>query len=319
MTVQASVQEQRQGVAWRSRSSMPALGALLLSLPAAATEPAQYHKTYRFDPGRILQADPPSPAPAPDEVSRQVSELQARQAVLNGRLAALDYGQSYRSSPPNAAGIFPLTVTRFSCTCARNDEDKTCEGLTSRFGNLAVIRAVPFMRKGSAVMAIRSQGLVDESTRRADAVDALFNGGIHWTGRITGTTYAYNLLLFKSQKDQCVGDLEEHIDLARPVSGIDVGLYQCEVAYHLRNESNGSDGKSTLPRDVSAYCSPAELKQVTGCYAASAEFNAHAARGAPDLPALTETARALCAAVPAKRAYQEYDALLNGIRCGGGR
>ena len=134
MTDQASAQERRQGVAWGSQSSMPALGALLLSLPAAATEPAQYQKTYRFDPGRILQAGPPSPAPAPDEVSRQVSELQARQAVLNGRLAALDYGRSYRSSPPDAAGIFPLAVTRFSCTCARNDEDKTCEGLTFRLG-----------------------------------------------------------------------------------------------------------------------------------------------------------------------------------------
>lgn len=319
MTVQASAQWRRQGMSRRSRSSIPALGALLLGFPAAAAEPAQYHKTYHFDAGRTLQAEPPSPAPAPDEVSRQVSELQAKQAELNGRLAALDYGRSYKSSLANAAGIFPLTVTRFSCTCAHNDEDKTCEGLTSRLGNLAVIRDVPFMRKGNTVMAIRSQGLVDESTGRADTVDALFNGGIYWTGRITGTAYAYNLLLFKSQKDQCVGNLEEHIDLSRPVNGIDAGLYQCEIAYHLQNESNGPDGKPTLPRDVSAYCSPAELKQVADCYAASAEFNAHAARGAPDLPALAETARALCAAIPAKRAYQEYDALLNGIRYGGGR
>ena len=306
-----------------SKSIVPALVVSLLSFPAAAADAPQYHRTYHFDAGRALQADPPSPAPAPDEVSRQVSELQAKQAALNGRLAALDYGRSYRSSPPDAAGVFPLTVTRFSCSCAHNDEDKICEGLTSRLGNLAVIRDVPFMRKGNTVMAIRSQGLVEEDgSGKADTVDALFNGGIYWTGRITGTAYAYNLLLFKSQKDQCVGNLEEHIDLSRQVSGIDASLYQCEVAYHLQNESNGPDGVPTLPRDVSAYCSPAELKQVAGCYAASAEFNARAARaarGAPDLPALAETAHVLCAAVPAKRAYQEYDALLNGIRPGGGK
>jgi hypothetical protein len=291
MTVRAGAQWRRLGMVRRSWPSMPALGALLLSLPAAAAEPAQYHRTYHFDAGRTLQADPPSPAPAPDEVSRQVSELQAKQFVLNGRLAALDYGRDFGSSAPDVAGVFPLTVTRFSCSCAHGDEDKTCEGLTSRLGNLAVIRDVPFMRKGNSVMAIRSQGLMEGSSGKADTVDALFNGGIYWTGRITGAAYAYNLLLFKSQKDQCVGNLEERIDLSRPVSGIDASLYQCEVAYHLQNESNGPDGKPTLPRDVSAYCSPAELKQVADCYASSAEFNTHAARGAPDLPALAETAR----------------------------
>lgn len=301
------------------KSIKPALAALLFNLPAVAAEPAQYHRTYHFNVDRVLQADPPSPAPAPDEVSRQVSELQQKQAALNGRLAALGYGRDFGSSAPDAAGVFPLTVTRFSCSCAHNDEDQTCEGLTSRLGNLAVIRNVPFMRKGNSVMAIRSQGLVENSSDKADTVDALFNGGIYWTGRITGTAYAYNLLLFKSQKDQCVGNLEERIDLSRPVSGIDAGLYQCEVAYHLQNESNGPNGTPTLPRDMSAYCSPAELKQVSDCYAASAEFSAHALRQAPDLPALAETARVLCAAVPAKRAYQEYDALLSGIRYGGSR
>lgn len=123
----------------------------------------------------------------------------------------------------------------------------------------------------------------------------------------------------KAQKNRCAGNLDERIDLTHPVCGIDARLCWRDVAYYLQNESNGSDEAPTLPRDVSAYCSPAELKQVAKYYAASAELNVHASCWAPDLPALAETAHALCAALPTRWAHQEYDAHSNGIRHGSGK
>ena len=123
----------------------------------------------------------------------------------------------------------------------------------------------------------------------------------------------------KAQKGQPVGNLDERIDLTCPVRGIDARLCRCDVAYHLQNESNGSEGAPTLSRDVSADCSPAELKPVANRYAASDELNAHASCRAPDLPALAETARDLCAAVPARWTHQEYGAHSNGMRHGSGK
>ncbi len=259
------------------RTAALILLALLPALPVAAADGPQHHRTYHFNADRSLREDAPTQAPPPDEVIRQVSVLQRMQVQLNQRLAALDYGQAYKARPADIAGIYPLTVTRFSCTCAHNDADQTCEGLASRLGNLKVITNVPFMRKDSTVVAIRSQGLVDEGTGRADTVDALFNRGIYWTGQLTGTAYEYNLMLLKSQKDQCVGNLEERIDLATKVGDIDADLYQCEAAFHLQMESNGSAGQPTLPQTLPAYCSPQDEKTVADCYGASAAFSAQEA------------------------------------------
>ncbi|AUX38850.1 uncharacterized protein SOCE26_002300 [Sorangium cellulosum] len=226
---------------------------------------------------------------------------------------ALNYAENYKNKAPTLAGVYPLTVTRFTCTCARNDEDKMCEQITARMGNLRIIKNVPFMRKGNAVIGMRSQGLVDESTGKTDTVDALFNGGIYWTGKLTDETYEYTLHLFKSEKDQCVAELEEKYDFAHKVREVDPGMYECEGAYHFQNESNGPPGKPTLPRTLSKYCSPQEEAQVTECYTAAAAFNT-APSDSQNLPALAETARKACISVPAKRLYQEYDAFMKGIR-----
>ncbi|HEX8538757.1 MAG TPA: hypothetical protein VF664_14905, partial [Cystobacter sp.] len=120
------------------------------------------------------------------------------------------------------------------------------------------------------------------------------------------------LRVFKSGKDQCIGKLEEGLDLHQKVKDIDPGMYQCEVAYHFQKESTDETGQPTLPRELSDYCTPEQERQVTDCYTASAAF---AATSDPaELPTRADKARQECQPVPAKRYYQAYDALLKGIR-----
>ena len=227
----------------------------------------------------------------------------------------MDVREAFRDLPPAQAGIYPLKVAQFTCSCEHDDADGMCAQLADRLGNLRLITEVPFMRRGNVVFAIRSHGLVDPATGRAESVDALFGGGIYWIGTLDERSYDYDLLMFRSGKDQCVGRMTEAIDLSRKLADIDPGLYQAEIAFHLQTESNDANGQPTLSRTLADYGSPAEIAQVAACYAASTAFGTAAAAGAPEgLEQLAEAARTACVAIPAKRYYQGYEAFLRGIR-----
>ncbi|MFY0576736.1 hypothetical protein ACN28S_22505 [Cystobacter fuscus] len=272
----------------------------------------RYHQEYVFNADRTLRAEPSSSPPPPGSIARQLESLRDKRVQMNESLQALDYRGTYRERTPDTVGIFPLTVTRFTCSCEHDDADHMCEELTARLGNLRVITRVPFMRKADMVMGIRSQGLVDPAAGTSDTIDTLFNGGIYWEGHLTDQQYAIQLRMFKSGKDQCIGKLEEAIDLTQKVKDIDPGMYQCEVAYHFQKESTDAAGQPTLPRVLSDYCTPEQERQVTDCYTASAAF---AATSDPaELSTRADRAREVCQPVPAKRYYRAYDALLKGIR-----
>jgi hypothetical protein len=278
-----------------------------------AMDHVKYHKTFRLADDNTLVEEIPTSIPAAGSIAALASSLRERQQALNTRLAALDFRTGFRDSPPDQAGIYPLKVTRFTCSCEGHDEDGMAEQLTARLGNLRIITQVPFMRKGEMIFAIRSQGLVDSATGIAESVDALFGGGIFWTGKLDQNRYDYELLMFGGQKDQFVGRMTESIDLTRKLGDIDPGLYQAEVAYHFENESNDDSGKPTLSRVVSDYGSQHEIEAVRQCYGASARFGASPISG-NEWRDLAENARVACRLVPGKRYYQAYDAYMRGIR-----
>ncbi len=272
-----------------------------------------YHKTYRLSADNSLVEEPASDVPPAGSIAALLYDLRRRQAGLDARLASRHAVGEMRNAPPSLAGIYPLKVKRFTCSCECGDEDGMCEQLTDRLGNLKVITEVPFMRRGNMVFAIRSQGLVDPATGRTESVDALFGGGILWEGSLDDRAYDYDLLMFRSGKDRCVGRMTETIDLTRKLSDIDPGLYQAEIAYHLQTESNDAYGRPTLGRVLGDYAPADAVDQVAACYAASAAFGAAAASGSSNLPELAEVARRACTATPGKRYYQAYEAFLRGI------
>lgn len=267
----------------------------------------RYHRTYRLAPDNTLVEYQPEFVPQAGSVARELAGLCAAHTRLDTRLRTAEVRAQVREQPPLQAGVYPLTVTHFSVSCEHDDLDGAAELITSRLDNLRIIREVPFMRRGEVVFAIRSQGLLDPATSRAESVDALFGGGIYWRGTLTAQRYDYELLFFHSGADQCVGRMTESIDLTRKLGDLDPGLYQTEVAYHLDRESDNA-----LPRDLRDYGSPDEIAQVHACYAASAEFAAAAARR-EELAPLAEHARVACAAIPGKRYYQAYAAFLEGF------
>lgn len=274
----------------------------------------RYHRTYRLSDDMSLVEEAPASTPQAGAIAAEVAELQHRQADLNRRLQALDVARDYRDQAPSIAGIFPLSVVNFTCSCECEDDDGMCEQLTERLGNLKVITEVPFMRKGNLIFAIRSQGLVDSATGAAESVDSLFNGGIYWRGDVNEQRYDYELLMFRIGKDKCVGRMTESIDLTRKLGDIDPGMYQSEVAYHLEKESADASGQPTLGRQLDAYGSAREIEQVAQCYLNSLAFSNAVKNGSGDLPALAEAARLACIPVPGKRYYQAYEAFLQGIR-----
>lgn len=272
-----------------------------------------YHKTYRLSADNSLVEEPTSDHPAAGSIGALLDELRRRQAALNARLTSREIIEEMRHAPPILAGIYPLKVTRFTCSCECGDEDGMCEQLTDRLGNLKVITEVPFMRRGNIIFAIRSQGLIDPATGGAESLDALFNGGILWEGTLDERAYDYDLLMFRSGRDRCVGRMSESVDLTRKLSDIDPGLYQSEIAYHLQTESNDAQGVPTLGRNVGDYGSAAEMEQVAACYAAAAAFSAAASSNNGMLDELADVARLACTSVPGKRYYQAYEAFLRGI------
>ncbi len=273
-----------------------------------------YHKAYRLTEDNDLVEYEPAQVPRAGTVARQLATLREQQADLNRRLSSAAILAELESNAPVQAGVYPLTVTEFTCSCEGDDEDGTAAQLTSRLGNLKVITEVPFMRKGNIVFAIRSQGLVDPVSGAAESVDALFQGGIYWRGTVSEERYDYSLMMFRSGKDQFVGEMTESINLTRKLGDINPDIYQAEVAYHLSRESDDASGRPTLSRSLADYASAADLDEVEHCYIASAAFSQAVGQGRDDLPQLAEAARTACAAVPGKRYYQAYDAYLEGFR-----
>lgn len=272
-----------------------------------------YHRRYSLSPTHELVEIDAGEAPAKGSLQTEFDALRRRHGILNEKLSSPTTEMQIRRSSPESAGIYPLRVTSFTCSCEGRDEDGAAAQLTERLGNLRIITQVPFMRKGNVVFAIRSQGLVNPRTGAFESVDSLFNGGIYWRGRLTGQRLDYELLVFRRGKDTFIGRMSESLDLSRKVGDIDPALYQAEVGYHLDRESNDSAGRPTLTRPLELYGSSARIEQVTSCYRASAAFGAAAKSGQGDLMALARDARNACVAIPAKRSYQAYDAWLYGI------
>ncbi len=272
-----------------------------------------YHRTYTLSGGNRLVEEKPASIPAEGSVREELERLRARQQLVNRELDSPRVERVVAETPAEQAGIYPLKVTRFTCSCEGDDEDGVAELLTRRLDNLRVITEVPFMRKGDVVFAIRSQGLLNPHTGHVRSVDALFNGGIFWEGEVDGNTFNYDLFMFRSGRDSFVGRMTESIDLTRKLGDIDPEIYQTEVAFHLDRESNDSEGKPTLSRRLDAYGSPDQIERVARCYGASARFGSAVQGNGGDLRGLAADARNACAVVPGKRYYQAYEAFLQGI------
>lgn len=278
-----------------------------------SSEHVGYHRTYTLSDRNELVEQPVTNVPLKGSVAAELEVLRERQRNLNERLSSAEVEAEIASAPSQLAGIYPLKVVDFTCSCEGNDEDEAATQLADRLGNLRIITQVPFMRRGNVIFAIRSQGLLDPETGEVECVDALFGGGIYWRGRLTPERFDYELLMFKSGKDQFVGRMSESIDLTRKVGDIDPGLYQAEVGYHLDRESNDRQGLPTLARSLDVYGRPGEMDQIVACYAASAAFGVAVKSDTADLPALAAAARIACTAVPGKRYYQAYEAWLHGL------
>ena len=272
-----------------------------------------YHKSYVLNEANDLVEVTPQSIPRAGSILEEIARLKARHSDLNSRIRTVDAGGALRQLAASQVGVYPLKVVSFSCSCECEDQDGMCEQLTGRLGNLKVITEVPFMRKGNMIFAIRSQGLVDPVSGAAESVDSLFNGGIYWIGSLDATKYDYELIMFRSSKDNCIGRMTESIDLTRKLSDIDPSIYQSEVGYHLQNESADSIGRPTLERNLDDYGSIEELEQVAQCYISSSAFAAAVKEGKADLLDLSEAARLACRPVAGKRYYQQYEAFLSGI------